>query len=384
MAQRRRARTVKGMTEPRHIVVAGGGPGAIEAALALQRLAGDRVRITLVSDSESFIYRPSATGGPFGFPPPQRFSLPGLAAERGFGFIRSALHAVDAAAHRVDVGREPLAYDALVLALGAARETAIPGALAFGGEHDVLSVHAALEQASDAGPARVAFIAPPGVGWTLPIYELALLTARWARERGLAVEPWVVTHEDRALGVFGDEASRAVVALLDDAGVRLWTGAIAEVVEDGRLWMSMEGGLPVALAVALPRPVGRVVAGVPHDALGFVPVDALGRVTGLEDVYAAGDMTTRPLKQGGLATQQADAIASAIAAWSGAPVTPKPYRPVLRGVLLTGDSPRFLRRGAGAPSLAGEHAEWWPPHKIAARELAPYLEAHPELLLESA
>jgi sulfide:quinone oxidoreductase len=372
------------MTEPRHVIVAGGGPAAIEAALALQRLAGDHVRITLASDSESFIYRPSATGGPFGFPPPQRFSLRGLATERGFGFVRSAVHAVDAPAHCIDAGGEPLAYDALVLALGAGRDTAIPGALTFGGAYDVQRVHAALEQAAEAAPARVAFVAPPSVGWTLPVYELALLSARWARERGFTIEPWVVTHEDRALGVFGAEASRAVVALLEDAGVRLWTGAIAEVVEDGCLWMSMEGGLPVALAVALPRPVGRVVAGVPHDAHGFVPVDPFGRVIGLEDVYAAGDMTSRPLKQGGLATQQADAIASAIAAWSGAPVTPEPYRPVLRGVLLTGGSPRFLRRGDGAPSLVGEHAEWWPPHKIAARELAPYLEAHPELLLDRA
>jgi sulfide:quinone oxidoreductase len=142
----------------------------------------------------------------------------------------------------------------------------------------------------------------------------------------------------------------------------------------------MEGGLPVALAVALPRPVGRALPGVPHDERGFVPVDALGRVTGLPGVYAVGDMTTRPLKQGGLATQQADAAASAIAAWSGAPVTPTPYHPVLRAVLLTGDAPRYLRRGPSA-SLASDEAPWWPPHKIAARELAPYLQAHPELQL---
>src|SRR4051794_6676591 len=313
------------MTDTRHVLVAGGGPAAIEAALAIQRLAEERVRITLLSDSESFVYRPSATVEPFGFPAPQRFSLSGLAGERGFGFRRAAVHAVDAAGHRVETG-EWLGYDALVLALGAAREAAIAGALTFAGEHDVLRVHAALEQAGNAGPGRVAFIAPPSAGWTLPIYELALLTARWARERGLALEPWVVTHEDRALGVFGAEAGRAVVALLEEAGVRLWTGAVAEIVEDGRLWLSLEGGLPVALAVALPRPVGRVLPGLPHDEQGFVPVDSLGRVTGLPDVYAAGDMTTRPLKQGGLATQQADAVASAIAAWSGAPVTPQPYR----------------------------------------------------------
>jgi len=67
--------------------------------------------------------------------------------------------------------------------------------------------------------------------------------------------------------------------------------------------------------------------------------------------------------------------------------SPQPYRPVLRAVLLTGDAPRFLRHGRAAPglpaSLATDEAPWWPPHKIAGRELAPYLNAHPELRLEA-
>ena len=103
---------------------------------------------------------------------------------------------------------------------------------------------------------------------------------------------------------------------------------------------------------------------------------------GLPDVYAVGDMTSRPLKQGGLATQQADAAAAAIAAAAGAPVEAAAYRPVLRAMLLTGDRPRYLRRAPGDRGRAADEAPWWPPHKIAGRELAPYLTAHPELLIE--
>jgi sulfide:quinone oxidoreductase len=367
------------MAQPRSVIIAGGGPAAIEAALSLRRLAIERAAVTLVSDSETLVYRPSATVAPFGYPPPQRFSLPGLAAERGLRFVRAAVHAVDPADRCIDAGGDSLPYDALVLALGAAREPALPGALTFSGACDAERIRTALQDAAAHAPARVAFVAPPEAGWTLPIYELALLTARWARDRSLGLEPWLVTHEDRALGVFGAEASRAVVALLEDAGVRLWTGAAAEVVEDGALWMSMEGSMPVALAVALTRPVGRPLPGIPHDERGFVAADPFGRVPGLPDVYAVGDMTVRPLRQGGLATQQADAAAAAIAAWAGAPVTPQPYRPVLRAVLLTGEAPLFLQRGS-----ATAEAPWWPPHKLAGRELAPYLEAHPELLLSPA
>jgi sulfide:quinone oxidoreductase len=50
-----------------------------------------------------------------------------------------------------------------------------------------------------------------------------------------------------------------------------------------------------------------------------------------------------PIKQGGIATQQADAVAQAIAAKAGADLTPQPFRPVLRGLLLTGAVPQYLR-----------------------------------------
>jgi sulfide:quinone oxidoreductase len=370
-----------------HLLVAGGGPAALEGALAVQRLAGERVRITLLSDQDTFVYRPVAVAEPFGLATPQRFSLARLAADRGFALRRGTVRAVDGDAHRALIADgEPVAYDLLLLALGAHWEEAIPGALTFRGPEDASRLRAALEALHSGEPLRVAFVAGAETAWTLPLYELALLTARWAAERELAIEPWLVTYERTALIVFGDEASHSVTELLTEAGVRLWTGAFADVVEDGRLWLDMEGGLPVDLAVALPRPVGPRLPGLPTDADGFVPVDDHGRVPGLTDVYAAGDMTTRPLKQGGLATQQADVAAATIAAASGAPVELEAYRPVLRAMLLTGGRPHYLRRGPRdgllPPSLAVDDSPWWPPHKIAGRELAPYLAAHPELLLE--
>ncbi|HWK26914.1 MAG TPA: FAD-dependent oxidoreductase [Solirubrobacter sp.] len=374
------------MPDPMHLLVAGGGPAALEGALAVQRLAGTRVRITLLSDQDAFTYRPVSVAEPFGLAAPQRFSLRELAADRGFSLILGRVAKVDGDARRVRLASGKwLDYDALLLALGAGREEGVPGALSFRGGEDVAPLRAALARLHAGEPLRVAFVAGPDVGWTLPLYELALLMVRWAGEQGLAIEPWVVTSEQRPLGVFGESASHDVAELLEQAGVRVWTGAYAEAVEDGRLWLSLEGSLPVDLAVALARPVGRFLPGLPADGRGFVPVDEQGRVSGLRDVYAAGDMTTRPLKQGGLATQQADVAASAIAAAAGAPVRVESYRPVLRAMLLTGGRPRYLRRESGEASAElVDEAPWWPPHKIAGRELAPYLAAHPELRVEPA
>jgi sulfide:quinone oxidoreductase len=124
---------------------------------------------------------------------------------------------------------------------------------------------------------------------------------------------------------------------------------------------------------------------LPADARGFIPVDSHGAVRDVLNVYAAGDATSFPIKQGGLACQQADAVAASIAADLGAIADPPPFRPVLRGLLLTGGAPLYLRAELDAEGsvlrrteqrLAGEastRALWWPPGKIAGRYLAPYL-----------
>jgi len=163
---------------------------------------------------------------------------------------------------------------------------------------------------------------------------------------------------------------------LTAAGVHLRAGTFAQEYDDGRLWLELEGPLDVDLAVALPLLEGPAVGGLPVSEGGFIPVDPYGRVRGIERVWAVGDMTTRPIKHGGLATQQADVAAADIAArFAGSSTPVHPYRPQLRGLLLTGADPVFLERRPGAPSRSEASSQflWWPAHKVAGRHLAPYL-----------
>src|SRR5262245_52096189 len=108
------------MDKRKQLVIAGGGPAAIEAALAVRRLAEERLAITLLSASYEFVYRPLSVGTPFGGAEPQRYSLRRLAGERGLRFVRATVRGVDAEAHSVNVDGTPMSYDALLLALGAA------------------------------------------------------------------------------------------------------------------------------------------------------------------------------------------------------------------------------------------------------------------------
>ncbi|HEX5922846.1 MAG TPA: hypothetical protein VFY45_03370 [Baekduia sp.] len=117
---------------------------------------------------------------------------------------------------------------------------------------------------------------------------------------------------------------------------------------------------------------------MPINDHGFLPVDAHGRVSGARDVYAAGDCAAFPIKQGGPATQQADAVALHLASRAGIDVDVETVRVVLRARLLTGRGDLWLRRNLLHPDDHGEVSHqslWWPPGKVAGRWLSPYLQA---------
>jgi len=294
-------------------------------------------------------------------------------------FSLGALRSLDPVRHTVrTTAGGAMAYDAVLLAHGAVPTPALPGALTFRGPADAEKVAALLGELERGSVRRVAFVVPWGAVWSLPAYELALLTSARAEELGLAdVELSLVTPEGAPLEIFGDVASAAVADLLAERGIDVHAGAYPLDVRDGELRFAPEGSLPVDRVVALPRLKGQRIDGLPATADGFLPVDEHGRVPGVDDVFAAGDATSFPVKQGGIAAQQADAAAEAIARLAGVELTPRPFRPVLRGLLLTGGRPQFLSNELGherrEPSAASGDALWWPPSKIVGHYLAPFL-----------
>ena len=366
------------------VVIAGGGVAALETLLALSDLAHDRVAVTLVAPEERFSYRPMSVAEPFAKGHVRHYELSAIADEFGARLVRDAVAAVDAKAQTVRTrGGDVLPYDHLVLAVGARAAPAFQHAITFGEDPEEEALHGLLHDAEEGYADRIAFIVPDPTAWPLPLYELALMTARQAWSMGAdGIEFMLITPEERPLGIFGGAASDAVASLLAAANIE-FVGSAYAGVEHGYVTVDPGGRrIDVARVVSLPTLEGREIEGVLADPTGFIQVDAHGRVSGLDRVYAAGDGTAFPIKQGGLATQQADAVAEAIAAAAGAPIEPEPFRPVLRGILLTGGDDRYLRFGvAGGDGEAdvATQALWWPPTKIVGRYLAPYLFSQDEL-----
>jgi sulfide:quinone oxidoreductase len=363
---------------PLEVVVAGGGVAALELVLALNHLAAGRVRVTVLAPDVDFTYRPPATAEPFALGYVERYALRRLTDDLGARLVPDALARVSADRHEIETTSGAVVpYDKLVLAVGARPYPVSRHAITLGGDDTTEALAALVSDLERGDVRRVAFVAPSGASWTLPLYELAIMTARHGWAIGIErAEYWLVTHEPEPLAIFGLAASRALHGMLEPEGITFIGSARADVRKGTVLLDQRRERIEADRIVCLPLLDGPRIPGLTSDVDGFISVDSDGLVPGVRDVYAIGDATTFPIKQGGLACQQADAVAERIAAAAGASIEPAAFRPVLRGKLLTGGRDRFLRYRVGGGQRAGEISAqplWWPPAKVAGRFLAPYL-----------
>ncbi len=364
------------------MVLAGGGVAALEAAVALRDLAGDRVATTMLAPDQEFAYRPMRVREPFAYGLAKRYPLGEIAGDLGVELVQDRFKWLDPGARVVHTeDQQQLSYDALLLALGARLHPRFTHALTLDDRILDEQLHGLIQDIEGGYVHRLAFVIPSPMPWPLPAYELALMSASRAYDMGIDLSITIATPEDAPLVLFGSEVSEAVQELLERHGILTLTSAHAEVPEPGRISIHPgERELHADRIVALPQLVGPAVPGVPTGAPGgFIPVDVHCQVRGLEGVYAAGDATDFAVKLGGIAAQQADAAAEAIAALAGAPVEPAPFHPVIHAILIGGEKPLYLSAhitgGHGSSSEISETPTWSPPTKIAAKYLAPYLEA---------
>jgi|SRR6476646_8205137 len=363
------------------VLIVGGGVGALEAAIAIHDLAGEKASVEICAGRGDFVYRPFAVGEPYGASRVLRYDLERLAGLCGAEFRLENIAAIDPAG-RCATGHDgaEIPYDYLVVACGSRLLWSVPGAVTFWGVPDEGEMLDVVSRLREGRLRRAVFTMPGGHGWALPAYELALMAAAEVSRHGIAgTRITVLTPEEGPLKIFGRRASEQVADLLADHDVEVIAGAHPVKYEGGLLSIVPGEEIEADAVVSLPRLEGRHIEGLPYDAEGFIPVDDHARIAGLANAYAVGDVTNFPVKQGGIATQQADAAAEAIAADLGCDVEANPLDPVLRGVLWTGSRPRYLfgwlGGGHGETSVASDRPPW-PidnPSKLIGRYLTPFL-----------
>jgi sulfide:quinone oxidoreductase len=368
--------------EKLHVIIAGGGVAALEAALALGEIASEHTDVSVIAPDTEFVYRPMAVREPFAYGQAHRYPLAPIVHDAGAKLLRDELAWVDPAGQiaHTEAGEE-ISYDALVLALGAKAIPRYRHALTIDDHRLDETLHGLIQDIEGGYIHSVAFVSPGRMAWPLPLYELALMTAGRAYDMGAELAVTIVSPEDAPLAIFGANASSAVGKLLEQAHIQEINSAYAEIPRSGEVVINPgDRRLQVDRVIALPELYGPSIRGIPLAEHGFIRVNPYGQVPGVGPIYAAGDATDFAIKHGGIASQQADTAAQSIAALAGAPVTPEPFNPVIHGMLLTDGKPVYLTArisgGHGFSSEITDTPTWSPPAKIAAKYLAPYLDTH--------
>jgi NADH dehydrogenase FAD-containing subunit len=316
------------MNAKARVVVLGGGFAGLETAFLLRSQVGDRVDVTLVSDSDEFLFKPNTIYIPFGADPTSLLiPLGTTTAKRDIAFVPGRVRGIDSDRRDVHLPGRTLPYDYLVIATGATmRPSEIPG-LAEHSETiwtpaEMLSLRAQLETLErslrDGAHQTVLFAVPPNNKCAGPLYEIVFMLETWLRRRGLRDRAQLVwtTYEGSYIQAFGPKLHDVVVEEFAARGIE---GHLGErLASVGPTTARYEHGIERTfdLMVSFPPYVASFRSDdFPTDDRGFLKTDSeTRRVAGRERVFAPGDAGDFPVKQAFLAFLQADATAETIAA----------------------------------------------------------------------
>jgi sulfide:quinone oxidoreductase len=366
--------------EPLHVLIAGGGVAGLEAAFALQALAAGRVHVTLLTAEDHYVYRPWSVGEPFTSSHAERFSLAKLATQAGADLVHDTLTEVDPEGRRArTAGGAEIGYDALLVGVGAQPHAVFEHATNVDYNRMDELLHGLVQDIEGGFVRRLAIVVPAPIPWPFPAYELALMASERAWDMQTGMDITLLTPERGPLDVFGATVSRQFSQLLADRRIEVVTSAYCEIPRNQMVIVHPSGrSIEAERIIALPQLRGPELTGMPSDGGGFIPVDEQGRVRGLEGVWAAGDATDYPIKQGGVAAQMAVTAVTSIAAQAGIGLEVRPFSPVLEGILMTGGTERHLRHQPASDqspeeSVFAEVPSGSHPPKITTRYLEPQL-----------
>ncbi|MGN6871670.1 MAG: FAD-dependent oxidoreductase [Solirubrobacteraceae bacterium] len=342
------------------VLIAGGGVAGLETLLALRGLAGERAVLAVTAPEDEFVYRPIAVEQHSDVGRLRSIPLAQAAQDAGAAFVSGMLEDVDAGPGegeaRLSTG-EVLNFDALVLAVGAEAMPALDHVMTWDDRSDAEMLGGLLRDIEQGYTRRVAVVIPPGPGWPLRGYELALLLARHAQGMSVELETTMVGPQTSPLALLGDHAVQVIAAELKQAGVAVASTRDVTIERDHHLALILHPSgrrLEVDRVLAMPILRGRTIEGIPAEEHGLIAVDEHCRVIGLERVWAVGDCTAFPLKSGGISAAQADIAAEQIASLAGADLQPRAFAPKGEVELAGLPAGRFLEEWLAAeePGLA--------------------------------
>lgn len=290
------------------ILILGGGVGGIVTANALRRRLDPEHRVVVVDKRGEYVFTPSLLWVMVGWRQPAQISKDlSRLLHSGVEVRRAEVQEIDPERSVVRAGGEELAYDYLVVALGAdLAPEAMPGfAEAAHTPFDLPGATALWSalQGFEGGRVAVLVAATPYKCPAAP-YETALLLDDHFRRRGMRdrVEMAVYTPEPAPMGVAGPAMGEAVVGMLQAKGITfnpLLNLTRIDPAQKTLIFGNREAAAFDFLAGVPPHKSPRVVRdSALANPAGWIPVDKRSLATSFENVYAIGDVTSIVLANG--------------------------------------------------------------------------------------
>jgi sulfide:quinone oxidoreductase len=301
------------------VVVLGAGFGGLELTAILSDAIADRLDLTLIDKSDSFVFGYSKLDVMFGRKPPDavRHAYRNI-VKPGVRFRQEAITAIDPTARRVRTRGGTYDADVLVVALGADYDPAATPGLAEGG-HEFYSV-AGAERLREVIPAfskgraiigvtSTPFKCPPAPS------EAALLLHDHLTARGLRGACEISLVMPFGVPIPPSPAtSRALLAAFAERGITFVPNREVRALDPARRAAVLDDGTerPYDLFLGVPKhraPDVVAESGMTQD--GWIPVDPKNLKTRFPGVYAIGDVASVGTPKAGVFAEGAARIVAA-------------------------------------------------------------------------
>ena len=319
---------------PTRVVILGAGFGGLELASTLSETLADEFDVTLIDQSDSFVFGYSKLDVMFGRTTPDAVRLWYRdIAKPGVRVLRETITSIDPEARRVVTDSGEHEADVLVVALGADYDMdATPGLAEAGNEFYSVAGAERLRDVLPAFSSGHAVVGVCGAPFKCPPApsECALLLHDMLTTRGVrdACQISFVIPFSTPVPPSPD-TSQALMAAFAERGIEFVPGRRVVSLDPGRSVAVLDDGgeMPYDLFLGVPKhraPDVVQASGMAED--GYIPVDPVTLATRYPGVFAVGDVATIGVPKAGVfAEGAARVVAGALIAQARGGDPPQPY-----------------------------------------------------------
>ncbi len=305
------------------VLVLGAGFGGLELTTRLSEEFGDDVELTLIDQSDGFIFGFSKLEVMFGRAAPTAVHHPySDLVKPGVRFVQTVVRSIDPVAKSVVTDAGTFDSDILVVALGAdLHPSATPGLVEGGNEFYTVAGAFALRDVLPAFSGGRVIVAVTSTPFKCPPApsETALLMHDYLTTRGLREGSQISLVMPMGVPIPpSPAASEALLAAFAERGIEWHPDRLVRGLDPARMVALLKGGDEMPYDLFLGVPQHRAPAVVEESGMtvdGWVPVNSLTLETDFPGVFAVGDVTSVGTPKAGVfAEGQAAVVAKQISA----------------------------------------------------------------------